>query len=823
MSFDNVLSEDQKFELDTMPDDDEYVFALQNIKENKSPGLDGLPIEFYKCFWKILEGHYKSMINEAYEIGMLPYSTKTSVLSLLFKTENKKILENYRPLSLANYDYKILAFIFAQRIQNVMPSIIHPDQTACIKGRYIGCNVRNIIDLYDYIEENNLPGALLCIDFRKAFDMVEHNFLFSVLKRLNFGDNFIRWLQTMYCNPIFKIKNNGWISQAYPLGRSLRQGCPMSASLFVIVIEILAIMIRKSDNVQGIEIAESEHKIIQYADDATICVRNIISIKHVVDIINEFSRYAGPKLNVRKTKGIWLGSLKDLGIRIFKNITFTGNPVKCLGIYIGHNKKMCEKLNWIQRLERIKKSIAFWKKRHLTVYGRVYVIKTYLMSKMVYPATILTVPEMFKKEVRNMLFEYLWSGKRDKIKRSTVIREFKNGGINMLDIDMHFMSIKAGWVTKLLNYKGKWSTLFYHILAEMGLPRDYIWKMSFRSVETLPQIKWLPVFYQEIIVAFNKCKHIKPLNLANKYEMIEQPLWGNEYFKAKGKCLYMKRWISEGILYVKDLINDRGLIKSDVELYRSLTDKIDIYKEIFIIKGHVLKHIKDFDTSIARHIHINITPYLLYQNKIHVIKQQKSKFFYEILRNKQETKSNMESIYARNFNFENTPTLWRNIYKQKIIDIKIVRLREFNFKLLHNIIPCAKVLCKWNATISETCTYCNIVETTPHMLYECIRIRNIWKLISDTLKCNITWKNVVCGWPAYEHTPKIKTYNVILSIVAMAMFKANSHCKFENKNYGNIDMRHKIIEYLMYNRCLINHTCKQLVVTIDHIITALQE
>ena len=166
-----------------MPSEEEFFHAINNLKENKSPGLDGLPIEFYKQFWHFLKKHYLSMILEAKELGLLPFSTSTSVLSLIHKNDVREKLTNYRPLSLSNYDYKILAYVFSERLQQVLPHIIHTDQVANVKGRYIGCHIRNILDIYDYTEKYNTPGALLLADFEKAFDSIEIPFVIAVLRK----------------------------------------------------------------------------------------------------------------------------------------------------------------------------------------------------------------------------------------------------------------------------------------------------------------------------------------------------------------------------------------------------------------------------------------------------------------------------------------------------------------------------------------------------------------------------------------------------------------------------------------------------------------
>ena len=113
--FNDALSEDQKLKLDEMPNLKEFENVLSDIKENKTPGLDGLPIEFYKAFWDNIKFLYLDMIRESWDKEILPVTTRTSVLSTIHKADSRKLLSNYRPLSIANYDYKIAAFVFAKR------------------------------------------------------------------------------------------------------------------------------------------------------------------------------------------------------------------------------------------------------------------------------------------------------------------------------------------------------------------------------------------------------------------------------------------------------------------------------------------------------------------------------------------------------------------------------------------------------------------------------------------------------------------------------------------------------------------------------------
>ena len=804
ITFEHILTDKQKEQIEGMPTQEELIDAIHNLKINKSPGTDGIPVLFYKKFWNDLKTPYLNMINECFATGILPSSTKTSVLSLLYKTDNRKLLPNYRPLSLTNYDYKILASVFAKRLQTVLPFIINQDQTACIKDRYIGYSVRNLIDLYDYTENYNIPGALICADFAKAYDTLEHNFMFSVLRRFNFGNMFIEWMKILYNEPVFKMKNNGWISSGYQMGRGIRQGCPLSSSLFIIAIEILALMIRKSETVQGIDMGNHTHNIIMYADDATICVRDLTSIKHAIDIVNTFSNYAGPKLSIKKTRGIWLGPLKDHGYRLFESIKWTGNPVKCLGIYIGHNKEQCFKLNWTKRITQMKNAVTHWSKRGLTLFGRVYVVKTHIMSKVVYAASLLEVPNEIIQQVKDIVYGFLWKGKRDKVKRSTVINELHDGGINMIDIESFLSSLKCAWVPRIVNASGKWASLFHVITNKMKLPKNYIWHMSFRSKESFPGITLFTPFYQDVILKYNHAKHIKPFNKMSKHEVIEQPLWGNEHFRIRNTCLYYKQWVDSNILYVKDLIKHDGSMKTENDFYNTIKVKTNIIQEIYVVKRYIIKRVLATQFDVAPYVQIRSKPVILHRNKLYTIDDRKSKFFYKILKEKCESRAHMESVHARMFNFNNSKNTWYSIYTQKIKTMKIPKVKEFNYKIISNIVACGNIISKWNCHVSKYCTLCNDIETTCHLLFECPHIRSIWAQLSSKLGFNITWKQIVCGWPDYNISNKIKCMNMIVSIIAYAIFKENSYCKYNKKQYTIENIKRSIKENMVYFRVILS-------------------
>ena len=119
-------------------------------------------------------------------------------------------------------------------------------------------------------ECNNIPGLLLVIDYEKAYDNLEWPFIEKTLQFFNLGPSFVHWVKTLYNGAKSTVINNGWASEYFLKSRGVRQGCPLSAYIFVLAAETLAINIRKNKTIQGITVNNAEIKITQYADDTCL-------------------------------------------------------------------------------------------------------------------------------------------------------------------------------------------------------------------------------------------------------------------------------------------------------------------------------------------------------------------------------------------------------------------------------------------------------------------------------------------------------------------------------------------------------------------------
>ena len=177
----NKLSDKESQNLEGEIDYSELGIALRNMKNNNSPGLDGFTVEFFKFFWIDIGYYILKSLNYGYRTGSLSVTQKQGVITCIPKPNKSRIsLKNWRPISLLNVIYKLASAVISNRIKKVLDSIINENQKGFIAGRFLGENIRLIYDVLFESKKQNIPGMLLSIDFKKAFDTVSWSFISDV-------------------------------------------------------------------------------------------------------------------------------------------------------------------------------------------------------------------------------------------------------------------------------------------------------------------------------------------------------------------------------------------------------------------------------------------------------------------------------------------------------------------------------------------------------------------------------------------------------------------------------------------------------------------
>ena len=265
-----------------------------------------------------------------------------------------------------NIVYKIGSTCIANRMKRVLPYIINEDQSGFLKGRSLCDNIRLIYDVIDYLKTKKLPGLLLCLDFEKAFDSLDWKFMQKTLLAFGFEKDICKWVFTFYNDIKSAVSINGQISQWFNIKRGCRQGDPISPYLFILCVEILADMIRQNNNIQGIHINGTEHKISQFADDTEIILKgDKLSFEETISTIETFSKFSGLCLNSNKTNAVWLGSKQNSPTQYMQHLQMKWNPdkFKILGIWFTNNLDNCIMENFNEKFIEIKAFFQIWKKR----------------------------------------------------------------------------------------------------------------------------------------------------------------------------------------------------------------------------------------------------------------------------------------------------------------------------------------------------------------------------------------------------------------------------------------------------------------------------
>ena len=436
--------------------------ALHKMKNNKSPGVDGLPYEFYRQFWPILGSDLVDVYNECFTSGKLSFSQRTGLITLLYKRGDKLDTKNWRPISLLCTDYKILSKVLTNRLLLVISSVVGVAQTCGVPGRFSSENVRFIQDAIDYANDSNTGAALISLDQEKAFDRVEWPFMLRVLEAMNFGPSFRAWVKLLYTQIFSQVLVNDFTSDLFPVTHGVRQGCPLSPLLYILVAETIASAIRKDPDIDGFSLPNCvRHKLFQYADDTSVFVMSDHSLRSLFSLFERYERASGAKLNVSKSHGLLMGAWKSRS-NLPVALHWSNEFITILGCRLGNNIIP----DWNYLLEKFGNQLSVWKSLQLSFRGRAMIANVLGLSIFWYQATIFDVPKTVIFRINKLLFPFVWNKKREWMARSSVTQSIADGGLGVVDVSRKVLSLRVIWLKRFLSNPAPhpWSWFFaYHV------------------------------------------------------------------------------------------------------------------------------------------------------------------------------------------------------------------------------------------------------------------------------------------------------------------------------------------------------------------------
>ena len=692
----------------------------------------------------------------------------------------------------------------ANRLKRVLPDLISLDQSGFMAGRFIGENIRQVYDIMNYTELNNIPGLLLLIDFEKAFDSVSHNFIFKTLDLLNFGESFKKWISVFYNNAQSTVLVNGHMTPFFEIKCGCRQGDGLSPYIFLLCSQILNIAINNNGDIHGITINNMEYKLLQYADDTTIILDgNESSLVETLKLLDDFYNISGLKINIEKTNAIWIGSKKGSNEVLCKEykMNWVGvNHFNYLGVTLCTDLNAIVNVNYTTTMQAITKQIHHWSKRFLTVLGRIVVVKSLLVPKLNHLVLSLPSPDNnVISELNSTFHHFIWGGKIDRISRNQMALPCNKGGTGMVQLESFIKALKITWIRRILKYdnNSKIYNLFKVNAVECNFDyssHDY-WKYVIEKCQNS--------FWKNVFTAWRDYTFL--LVPTNRAQVLSSSIWNNINIKVGNKSVLYRAWDDHGIRYVNDLLSPDGDFLSLSDIQKKYNVRIN-FLHYYGIKKAICKQF----SHVLCNSSITLQNPFQGLNTYTILKESKGcKQFYNVFCNGMQVKFKCIDKWNHHLGINLVDKEWFKISHYNWKCTQEVKLRWFQFRLMNRILCTNTLLVKIGKSVNPNCSFCNEVqESIVHLFWDCKHIMNYWKdfqnWINGNLNTNISLNKNVVLFGNYQF--KDYVFNNILLVLKFNIYKSRVKKEKPSFAFGKKDLERLYIhEKFMYNVSLQNN------------------
>ena len=428
-----------------------------------------------------------------------------------------------------------------------------------------------------------------------------------------------------------------------------------------------------------------------------------------IDLLSLFERCSGLKLNQTKSEMLWLGSMRNRKDTI-QDLQLSAEPVYALGAHFTYDLEVSEKKNFFDKLGSLKKTLNMWSQRDLSIAGRINIIKTLALSKLVFICSVMNIPKEFSKEVDKITFDFIWDHKPAKIKKTTLIKQKTAGGLDMKDFSLFDKALKLNRVKRLCsNSNAPWQYIPKLLLADVG--GTELFKCNY-DYNLLDLNNHLPAFYKQIIFYWQDIATATP---KNKNEVLSQPIWNNRFLTVNKKMVFFPHWYQAGIKQISDLFDS---CEGHFLPFNSFCSKFNVkcsflqhYSILSSIPQNWKKLLQECSkdsvtppTSICSLSCKAIYSTLLYLEDLPPPTSEK-----KLLASGVE-KSDLSKIYLLPFKAT-----------------REIKLTMFQYKIIHRILPTNSLLYKMKIFASPFCPFCpSECQTLWHLFVNCKHANSFW-------------------------------------------------------------------------------------------------
>ncbi|CAA7061787.1 unnamed protein product [Microthlaspi erraticum] len=412
--------------LSAIPTDEEITKALFSLPRNKAPGPYGFTVEFFTFSWDLVGSDLVKAVKEFFIGSFILRQINATVISLIPKIPGAEDLRNFRPISLCNTVYKVISRILSSRLKRLTPKVMQRNQVGFVVGRLLYENVLLASELVsDFNKEGNTTRRCLQIDISKTYDNVDWRFVLAILEALELPPIFINWIKLCISSPYYSVSVNGELAGFFKGMKGLRQGDPISSSLFVLSMDILSKLMDKAF-LSGLINPHPFCKDplvthLSFADDVLIFFDGSEnSLRGILQVLKEFEGTSGLALSLQKSCLFLDGNNLDLTRQLASTFGLVHGslPVRYLGLPLMPHKLRPQ--DYQPLIDKVRSRICSWTARQLSFAGRLQLIQSVIYSIINFWSAAFPLPKKCLDTLKRMCNSFLWNSTPDSARGARV-------------------------------------------------------------------------------------------------------------------------------------------------------------------------------------------------------------------------------------------------------------------------------------------------------------------------------------------------------------------------------------------------------------------